>query len=165
MNLIFFDTDRASEVSQRLREYLKERLTNAGHDVIGLWSLPLPRRSLSSTSPRREFWFHVYEDLSTTVNQANCSEIDDVDAVIFLADGAISAAHATIMGYAFAKSVPIFLHLPDFGDPEREEDPFDLQTQFLCVHSGGRIAASIDELLAAIKILDATLAMRAAVSA
>ncbi len=165
MNLIFLDTDNPSEASQRLREYLKERLTNVGHDVIGLWSLPMPRRSLSSTSPRREFWFHVYEDLSTTLNQANCSEIDDVDAVIVVADGAISAAHATTMGYAFAKSIPIFLHLPEFRDPQREEDPFDLQTAFLCEQSGGRVVATIDELLAAIKILDGTLAMRAVVLA
>ncbi len=161
MELTIIDEDDPSESNQRLREYLRVQLSDAGHDVGEFWRLPPPHRGLASARARKESWFQAFEELRTKINQVNCSKIDDVDGVIFLAHDSIGPALAGMMGYAFARSIPIFVYLPALLDAARVEELFDSQAEFFCEQGGGRLTASTSELLAAVKFLDAKLAMRA----
>ena len=145
-----------SGVNEAFQRYVSDQLTDAGHEVVGLWSVPPPQCTPPVVSARDEPWFNSWKQANTLITQANCSIINEADGMVYLGADNVGLVAAAAMGYAYAKSTPIFFLCADFYDERRAADPFSLQAEFLCEHSGGNIVTSVRTILDVVKRLGAT---------
>jgi nucleoside 2-deoxyribosyltransferase len=137
-----------------LAEVLHPSLTAAGWTVLDPWAdqsgLVAETLALPAGVARREALIRM----SRTIGERNRSLLAAANAVLAVLDGPdVDSGTAAEVGWAAAHKTPVVGWRSDFRLADHEAAPVNLQVEDFVLTSGGRMAATLDEALAALESL------------
>ena len=136
-------------------EHLKNRLREAGHDVIDPWEigekyLAIFRDCAEGLSSQQRIL--ELKEINRKIASINSEAIGNSEIVVACLDGPdVDSGTASEIGFAAAKGLKIFGYRGDFRlTGENEAALVNLQIRYWIEESKGRILRTVDDLIAAL---------------
>ena len=139
-----------------LNEVLRPRLESAGWSVLDPWDdttgVVAQTLALPAGPARRE----ALVRMSRAIGEHNRSLLATADAVLAVLDGPdVDSGTAAEVGWAAAHRIPVVGWRSDFRLADHEAAPVNLQVEDFVLVSGGRMAVTLDEAVAALEAVAA----------
>ncbi len=154
MKVFLIDERPLSDHGEAFCDVLSDQLRDAGHEVVGPWSLPPQRGAWSMKVPmRQEPWFPAWKAVSASLAEGNYRQIAAADVVICLGYATIGPVVGAAMGYAHALSKVMFVYVTGSTFSWVVEPAFDVHAEFLCDGTGGMVTGSIAAIVRSLDML------------
>lgn len=130
-------------------------LRGAGHGLLDPWRLtdPAEPRAVAAL-PAGPARVAAWRALNARIGLRNAEAIADCDVVVAVLDGVdVDSGTAAEIGYAVAKGKMVFGYRGDARrSGENEASIVNLQVEYFIRASGGEVVATIDELVACLRV-------------
>ncbi len=141
-----------AESTRLFMEHLAATLRERA-DVLNPWDNPEPAALYPPVKhlPTHHERIARWREINTAIGKANQEMIDASDTIVAVLDGVdVDSGTAAEIGYGFAKGKRIFGLRTDFrATGENEGALVNLQVRYFIDASGGTVALTVDDLLAA----------------
>jgi len=137
-----------------LTHVLHPRLAAAGWSVLDPWEDETGAVAETFALPPGPARLEALVRMSRAIGARNRALLAAADAVLAVLDGPdADSGTAAEIGWAAAQRIPVVGWRSDFRRADHEAAPVNLQVEDFVLVSGGRMAATLDEALAALECL------------